>query len=319
MGIQKSLTAARGHFKPSKLILFFLSIFRLVLLVGLSFLIISPIIFKLSTALKSTEDIYNPSVFLLPKHPTTEYIRDVLDFVDYGKTFFGTVLFTLVNAALQIISCTLVAYGIGRFKYWGHALVVGAVLTTLFVPTQTILLPLFLQFKSFSIPNLFAVVNFSPGVDINNTYWPFVFMSTSALGLKNGLFIFMLSRFFKNMPNALEEAAYIDGCGMFRTFTKIMLPSARTLIVTVFVLAFVWIWNDNYYSAYFGSEMNILASLFDNVGFKIANLSGERNNTLLIQIYNSTAVFIHMVPLIVIYGFAQRLFVQGVEKSGIVG
>lgn len=296
-----------------------LSIFRLVLLVGLSFLIISPIIFRLFNALKPTEEIYNPTVFLIPRHPTLDYVRDVLKYVDYLKTFFSTVLFTSVNSALQIVSCTLVAYGIGRYKYWGRSLVLGAVFATLVIPTQTILLPLYLQFNKFSIHNMFALTTFGEGVSIINTYWPFVLMSASGLGLKNGLFIFLLSRFFKNMPNALEEAAYIDGCGAFRTFVRIMLPSAATLIATVFILSFVWTWNDNYYSVFFCENMRIMSSVLSNIGANIAASMGERSNNLLVQIYNNTAAIIHMIPLIIIYIFTQRFFVQGVVKSGIVG
>ena len=296
-----------------------LSVFRIILLVGLSFLIISPIIFRLFNALKPMEELYNPTVFLIPEQPTFDYVRDVLNFSEYSKTFFSTILFTLVNSTLQIVSCTLVAYGIGRFKYWGRSIVYGAVFATLVVPTQTILLPLYLQFSKFSIPNMFTLTAFKEGVSIINTYWPFVFMSASALGLKNGLFIFLLSRFFKNMPDALEEAAYIDGCGALKTFVKIMLPASVTLIVTVFILSFVWTWNDNYYSTFFGENMKILSSMFSNIGSKIAYSLGERSNSLLIQIYNNTAAIIHMIPLIIIYIFGQQFLVQGVERSGIVG
>ena len=294
-------------------------LFRTVLLVGISFLIIAPLLIKLSTSLKSTEDLYNPSVFLIPHNPTLQYLQDVMDYVDYWSTFLRSVLFTVGQSALQLVSCVLVAYGIGRFRYRGRSLVMGAVFLTLIIPTQTILLPLFLQFKNFSLLNLFTLTPQGSGIDLINTPWPFILLSVSALGIRNGLFILMISQNFRNLPTALEEAAYIDGCGVLKTFFRIMLPSATTIIVTVFLFSVVWVWNDNYYTAFFGSEMGIFSSQFSNIGSTLTALMGEKDNALLSGIYNNTAVILHMIPLIIIYIFAQRYFVQGIEKSGIVG
>lgn len=293
--------------------------FRTVLLAGISFIIIFPIIMKASTSLKSVEDLYNPTVFLFPASVTFQYFKDVLNFVNYNESFFRSIFFTLGNSLLQVGSCVLVAYGVGRFQYKGRGLVMGAVLMTLIIPTQTILMPLFLQFKNFSFMNLFTLTSQGRGIDLINTPWPFVLLSMSALGIRNGIFIFILSQFFRNLPNVLEEAAYIDGCGIFKTFFRIMLPTATTILVTIFLFSFVWIWNDNYYTAFFGAEMEILSSQFTGIGAKLTALMGEKGNLLLASIYNNTAVIIHMIPIIILYIFAQKYFVQGVEKSGIVG
>ncbi|MHB1454196.1 MAG: carbohydrate ABC transporter permease [Saccharofermentanales bacterium] len=294
-------------------------IFRLILLCGLGFLILNPIIFKFSTSIKSVVDLYDPTVFLIPKQPTFEYLKKIITFVNYVPTFYSTVIFTFVSVMLQLVACLLVSYGISRFKFPGRNLVFALVMTTLVIPSQTVLLPLYLQFRNFSFSTLFSMAATGKGIPLLNTYWPFIILSASALGLKNGLIIFILRQYFRNMPLVLEEAAYIDGCGIFKTFVRIMLPSAVPILVTSGLFLTVWVWNDNFYPSFFGSELNVFAVKFADIGTKIVISLGDQYNTLLASIYNNAAMFIHIIPVLIIYIVGQRYFVQGIERSGIVG
>jgi multiple sugar transport system permease protein len=294
-------------------------IFRFILLCGLGFLILNPILFKFSTSIKSVVDLYDPTVFLIPKQPTLEYLRKIITFVKYVPTFSSTVLFTFVSVMLQLVSCLLVAYGISRFRFPGKKLVFALVMTTLIIPSQTVLLPLYLQFRNFSFSTLLSMAATGRGIPLLNTYWPFLILSASALGLKNGLIIFILRQYFRNMPLVLEEAAYIDGCGIFKTFVRIMLPSAVPILVTSGLFLTVWVWNDNFYPSFFGSELNVFAVKLADIGTRIVISLGDQYNTLLASIYNNAAMFIHIVPVLIIYIIGQRYFVQGIERSGIVG
>lgn len=294
-------------------------IFRFILLSGLGFLILNPIIFKFSTSIKSVVDLYDPTVFLIPKNPTLEYLAKVIDYVKYIPTFASTVLFTFSSVAMQLTSCMLVAYGLARFKFRGRGIIFVLVLITLVVPSQTVLLPLYLQFRNFSVATLLSMAATGKGIPLLNTYWPFIIMSLSSLGLKNGLIIFILRQYFKNMPIVLEEAAYIDGCGVFKTFIRIMLPSSVPILVTAGLFLFVWVWNDNFYPSFFASDLNVFAVKFANIGTRIAISIGDQYNTLLASVYNNAAIFIHIIPLLIIYLIGQKYFVQGIEKSGIVG
>lgn len=294
---------------------------RLLLLLGLSFLILNPIFVKIATAFKDISDYADPTVFYLPKHPTLKYLFTMLDFLKYWPTLIRTLIFTAGNAFLQTIACTMVAYGIARFKYKGRGVVFSLIILTLVVPSQTTLIPLFLQFKNFSIFSLFTLAP-SGGVSIINTYWPFLILSATALGSKNGLFIFMLRQYFKNMPKVLEEAAYIDGCNSFKTFYKIMLPNAIPMIITVFLFSFVWVWNDNLYTSFFAPNLKIMATLLDGIGWRISYYLGSTtfdSTGLMDSIYGSVGVLLHIIPIIILYIFAQKHFVQSIERSGIVG
>ena len=144
-------------------------------------------------------------------------------------------------------------------------------------------------------------------------------MGMGAVGFKNGLYIYMLRQYYINVPAALEEAAYIDGCGAVKTFIRIMLPGAIPLLVTIFLFSFVWQWNDYFYTSALGPGLNILATKLNRVGFNITARDGDAWNVVQQGIYDNVAIVLQMIPLIVLYIFTQNFFVESVERSGIVG
>lgn len=288
---------------------------RFVLLVGLSFMILYPVFVKFSASLKSTADMMDSTVVFIPKNPTLQNYKIVLNSVNYALTLLMTVLFCLIQSLLQLASCSLVAYGIARFKFKGHKLLFGMAVLTLIIPPQIILLPLYIRFHFFGITNIFQFSGIFSGVDLINTYWPFVLLSGTALGFKNGLYIYLLRQHFKNMPMALEEAAYIDGCGPFRTFLRIMLPGSVPMLVTVFLFSFVWQWNDTVYSGIFFPEIPTLANKLYGMVFTTMGAG----TTLMSAVLESPKFFLLITPIVILYLFTQKLFVQSISRSGIVG
>lgn len=288
---------------------------RFVLLVGLSFMILYPVFVKFSASLKSTADMMDSTVVFIPKNPTLQNYKIVLNSVNYMLTLLMTVLFCLVQSLLQLASCSLVAYGIARFKFRGHKLLFGMAVLTLIIPPQIILLPLYIRFHFFGITNIFQFSGIFSGVDLINTYWPFLLLSGTALGFKNGLYIYLLRQHFKNMPMALEEAAYIDGCGPFRTFLRIMLPGSVPMLVTVFLFSFVWQWNDTVYSGIFFPEIPTLANKLYGMVFTTMGAG----TTLMSAVLESPKFFLLITPIVILYLFTQKLFVQSISRSGIVG
>ena len=288
---------------------------RFVLLVGLSFMILYPVFVKFSASLKSTADMMDSTVVFIPKNPTLQNYKIVLNSVNYALTLLMTVSFCLVQSLLQLASCSLVAYGIARFKFKGHKLLFGMAVLTLIIPPQIILLPLYIRFHFFGITNIFQFSGIFSGVDLINTYWPFLLLSGTALGFKNGLYIYLLRQHFKNMPMALEEAAYIDGCGPFRTFLRIMLPGSVPMLVTVFLFSFVWQWNDTVYSGIFFPEIPTLANKLYGMVFTTMGAG----TTLMSAVLESPKFFLLITPIVILYLFTQKLFVQSISRSGIVG
>ena len=143
------------------------------------------------------------------------------------------------------------------------------------------------------------------------------------MGLKNGLYIYMIRQFFRNIPKELEEAAYVDGCGTLMTFIRIMLPDAKPILTSCFLFSFVWQWTDGYYSKLFLGNVKLLstelARLVDTLG---AFLMRETGTTTTVPVAYSNAIMstgtlMMILPLIILYLFAQRGFVESLSSSGI--
>lgn len=143
------------------------------------------------------------------------------------------------------------------------------------------------------------------------------------MGLKNGLYIYMIRQFFRNIPKELEEAAYVDGCGTLKTFVKIMLPDAKPILTSCFLFAFVWQWTDGFYSKMFLGNIKLLstglARIVDSLGAYLQRLTG---NTVTVSVAYSncilaTGTLMIIMPLIILYLFAQKGFVESLSSSGI--
>ena len=152
---------------------------------------------------------------------------------------------------------------------------------------------------------------------------PYLLMCCGCMGLKNGLYIFMIRQYFLGFPYSLEEAAYVDGCGMLKTFFRIMLPEAKPILTSCFLFAFVWQWTDGFYAKMFlGSTQLVstsLARIVDSLGAYIQRISGIKT-TVSIAYSNcilATGTLMIIMPLIILYLFAQRAFVESISSSGI--
>jgi len=300
-----------------------ISIIRVILVIGISYIILLPLITKLSNSFMSVRDLYDQTVKWIPRNFTIEHYQLVWRHMNYPRTFFNTFILTTVVSLLQLISCTIIGYGLARFNFRGKNLIFALVILTLIVPPQMILIPLYLNFRFF---NLYGLL---PGTGFNliGTYWPFILTSITGNGLKNGLFIYIMRQFFKGMPRELEEAGYIDGAGLFRAFLYIMLPGAVPGLVIVFLFAFVWQWNDYIFMTLFMGggpflpqalevvSNNVIRELTGGTTSAPTEMQGDQYTSLL----DNTGMILVVAPLLILYSFMQRYFIESVERSGIVG
>ena len=295
------------------------AIFRTVLIIGLGFMIIQTVIMQLSSSFKSISDLYDGSVYLIPKNPTLYNYRRVWEYLEYPLRFVNSLLYCGGCSLLQLASCTLVAYGLARFKFKGRGIVMGMVIFTLIIPPQTVLLSLYLQFQYFSPLSIFTLGMSLKGINLIGTPWPLLIPSATAVGFKNGLYIFMLRQHFKNLPKALEEAASIDGCGAFQTFFRVVLPGALPMMASILLFSFVWQWNDYFYTTILTPGMKIFTTVLSGTGSSIARMDGQVIGNMQNMLYDSAAFVLFIIPLIVLYLFTQKGFVQSIERSGLVG
>jgi len=303
-------------------------LFRFVILVGISYVILFPFFSKISSSFMSKEDFVDVMVKLVPKYPTLDTYKAIIIDNSYFEVLLNTVLLSLLCGVLQTFICSLVGYGFAKFKFKGSKLVFAAVILTMIVPHGTVQLSMFMKFRYFDILGLFnllggglipsiKILDFT-FIDLANSFWPLAILSLGGLGFKNGLYIFIMRQFFKGIPDELEESAYIDGSGTFRTFIQIILPLSVPMMMTIFLFAFSWQWTDNFYTEVFFTSINakMMPSLVEVPKSLDTNYAGQ--NMYVAAIYNACAMLI-VSPLIIVYLFCQRFLVQGIERSGIIG
>ncbi len=297
------------------------SILRGLLLFGLCFMIIQPMLTRFSTSLMQEQDLYDSTIILVPRHVTLDNFRIVGDLTDLPKSMLNTLWTSLLVSVCQVVSCTLVGYGFARFNFPLKKFWFACVIMLIIIPPQTIQTSLYTQFASFDIFGIFRAITGKP-LNLRGNVTPYVLMSLTCMGLKNGLYIFMLRQYFNGIPMSLEEAAYVDGCSTFHTFAKIMLPDAVPTIASCFLFSFVWQWTDLFYSRNFLSGYSIYSVQLSSIVSRMSRyFANAMNETVIVpngrqQQLISIGVLICCIPLIVLYCFTQRTFVESIAMSG---
>lgn len=304
-------------------------IFRLGLLIGISYVILQPFFSKIMSSFMSPEDFVDVTVKLIPRYPTLDTYKGILRDNGYWEALLNTTTLSVMCALVQTFICCLIGYGFAKFKFKGNKLLFALVILTMIVPHNTVKFSMLIKFKYFDIFGIFNLLGggvfprFSPleftSIDLTNTYWPLFLLSLGGLAFKNGLYIFMMREFFRGVPDELEESAYIDGSGVISTFIRIILPLSIPMMITIFLFAFSWQWTDNFYSELFFTTSGPLL-LPDVVAIPkslyIKDFAGQISYEAAIR---NTCGLLIIAPLVIVYLFGQRYLIQGIERSGIVG
>ncbi len=297
------------------------SFVRLVLIAGLSFVILYPIIQKISTAIKAKTDLYSPIVVWIPEHYSLENFKNAISIMDYWKTLLNTFTLSATTTILTAISCALAGYAFARLKFRGSNLLFAGVILTIMVPPTTILIPMYLNLKDFTLMGLIPLIT-GKSVNLLNSYWPFILTSITANSLKAGLYIFIFRQFFRGIPREVEEAAYMDGASVGQTFLRIMLPNAVPSIITVLLFSFVWQWNDSFFTTTYLTSSNVMSTQLSSLPYNLSIILGNdasAKDPFYLSMVQDTGILLAILPLIVLYLFVQRYFVESIERTGLVG
>lgn len=294
---------------------------RALLLFGMCFLILQPIFNKLSISFMAEHDLYDSTVIVVPKDITNANYLLTSKVMGYWFSLFNTIWVSALVAVIQVSMCALVGYGFARFHFPLKNLWFTAVLLVIIIPPQTISTSLYLHFRFFDVLGIFKSLT-GDTLNLRNSIVPYLMMSFGCMGLKNGLYIFMIRQYFRGMPPELEEAAYVDGCGPLDTFLRIIVPSARPILVSSFLFAFVWQWTDSLYTGLFLGRIELLSKQLGSLGERLQNyvtltMREMAVTPAYIQAIISTGVIMVIVPLIILYVFVQREFVESLTSTGI--
>jgi len=287
------------------------------LILGLAFVFLYPFLYMITTSMMSNSDLNSSSVNWLPTEVKFENYAIAMQLIK-GAEYAKNSLFVTVAATFgHIIVCSFIGYGFARYNFPLKKILFACVMLSFIVPTQTIIIPLYLTYSN---------------MGWLNTYLPLLIPTFFGFGLRGALYVFLFRQFFLTVPRSLEEAARIDGCGFMMTYWRIVFPLAKATIVVAMVLSVVWHWNDFYEPGLYVSSP-AKSFLPPRLGAIIAAASAQPDeqaemlrqlgledgeDTLNNAVVMAGAVVIS-APVLVFFAFAQRQFMQGIERSGITG
>lgn len=271
------------------------------LLIDGAFIFVLPILYMLIISVFTKADLLDSSIRWIPVHFHWQNYLDAIRMVNYQRSVLVTLFVTVVAIFGQITFCSLAGYALGRIDFPGKKWIFGAVVLVLIIPAQAVILPNYFFFS---------------WLQMAHTVWPLVLPELFGNGLYGALFTFVFRQVFLGIPKDLEDAAAIDGAGIVTTFTRIMAPLAKTAYITVGLFSFVWHWNEYARPLYYleGNNQTLtlaLSSLFVwdfHIGAYVANDAVQGAGVILV-----------MAPVILIYIFVQKYFVQGVQLTGLKG
>lgn len=276
------------------------------LLVGIGFIYLYPVLFMLVNSFMSLDDLVNSMVKWIPTDLYVDNYVRAWKVLNYPTAFLETVWAAGAPAVLQTVVCGIIGYGFARFEFRGRSVLFVLMLATFIVPPQITMMPTYLMFKEYGL--------------LGSTK-TFIYPALLGQGLKSALFILIYYQFFRRMPTALEEAAQIDGAGYFGIFARIAVPMAGPAIIIVFLFSFVWYWNETYLAGlYFGNELAILPLKLQQFVDSYNQLYPPGSpGSQLNEAIKLAGTLLTIVPLLVLYFLLQRWFVEGIDRSGITG
>ena len=285
----RSLRASNWYIEATKyFILVFLSI---------SFLL--PFYWMISSALKNDDQVYTVPPVLFPVPARWINFAEAWNIDNFNLYVFNTIArYTIPAIVGTLISCTLVAYGFARFKWPGRDILFAICLMTMMVPFQVQMVPLFIIFKK---------------LGWINSYNPLVVPTFFG----NAYYIFMLRQFFRTIPEELSDAARIDGANELKILWYIMLPLVKPALAVVALFTFLGTWND-----YLGPLIYLNQSHLYTLSMGLASLSTNITQAGIKHLaypYLMAVSAIITVPIIFIFFFAQRTFIEGISLTGIKG
>ena len=314
-----------------------INIFRFSLIIALAFMILYPLLRMINIAITYPRALNMVGSVWVPTAISSDNIRTAWAILNFVPYFTYTIRVVGAMMLLQMANAAFAGYAFARLRFRGMGILFVFVLITFIIPMEVFRLPRHIMFVNFDI---FGIVTAVRGSPLNLIGEPTVMyiMTGLGMGIAGGLFVYIFRQFFRGLPKELEEAAYVDGAGFIRTFFTIVLPMAKPAFLTVGTLSFIWNYNDT-----------TLSSLFDTMGqyllARINTLAQTVGGTTMIQqqigiatrtgrlshdvvtvdnvIYDaaifSTTTLLSILPLILLFLIIQKQFVQGVERSGIVG
>jgi multiple sugar transport system permease protein len=283
-------------------------------LVSVSFVYLQPIFRMISMTFMSSKDVIDPSVEWLPKHPSFNNLAVAGTVLDLKKTLVNSLWFSVLLAAAQTIVSALTGFALSRFQFRFKKIWLIMILLSFIIPIPLLMIPRLMTF--ISVQNLM-------GIKLIGTPIPQILMSLLGQGVNSTILILIFYNFFNLIPYSLDEAAMIDGASPRQVFTEIAMKISVSTVLVVFLFSFVWNWNETYVTGTLvRSSIELLPAkldMFDNAFQTYANAGRGTATFRINEAYKMSATLISILPLLTLYAFVQKRFIQGIENTGITG
>lgn len=254
-----------------------------------SAIFILPLFWQISTSLKVSEQLFVFPPIWIPDPIAWENYPRAMVMVPFGTYFINSSIVTSLSVMGRIVSASIIAYSFARLRWPGRDFFFIILLATLMIPFQVLMIPLFLIFRR---------------IGWINTFKPMIVPTWFG----GAFFIFLLRQFFKTIPFELSDAARIDGCSELGIFLKIILPLAKPALAVVALFEFFWTWND------FISPLIYLNSQEKyTVAIGLQQFFGSHGADWGALMAAATVI---LIPSVLLFGFTQRYFIEGISLTG---
>jgi len=278
------------------------------LLLAIGFVYLYPLLFMFVTSLKSPSDLLNPMVQWVPTEFFSGNYVKAFRVLNYPMTFANSVLVSLVPSIIQTVICSLIGYGMARYKFWGKSLMFGLILATFIIPAQNTVLPQMLTYRKYGLlGNVLSLI----------------LPALMGQGFNSAIFILIFYQTFLSLPRVLIEAARLDGASDWAIFLKVAVPAAVPSYIISILFSTVWYWNETYLTVIFleggintlPMQLSKFAQAYENLYPPgVVNIFDRLNEAVKLA-----GTFLNILPLLVMYFFLQKWFVESIDRTGITG
>lgn len=281
-----------------------------ILLGGIGFLYLYPIVYMLVQSFMAPADITDPAVGWVPTMIYGGNYSRAFTTLDFREAFINSLFLSLTPAVLTTISSAFAGYGLARFNFPGRRIWLILLVATFIIPVQVTTVPRYMMFAQYQL------------ID---TPWAQFLPAAFGQGIKGALFMWVFMQFFSSYPRALDEAAEIDGAGRLGVFFRIAIPMAAPAIVITILFSFVWYWNETTQaSLFFGTQIRTLPMRLGSFVESYSAIYGSSDNAAtaanaLNEAISMAGTALSIIPLLLLYLVLQRYFVESIERTGITG
>lgn len=297
----------------------FANLLRYTFLIAFSYILLYPIIYILTHSFRAPVDVTDPTILWVPKNLSWAPVAEAIEKLNLPTSLWSTLKLEVVSALISTATCGVAAYGMARFKFRGRGVLNFILLLTILVPASIVIIPNYMNFYDFNpfgLVHLFEnIFNTNIESSLLGTVWCFWLPALTGVGIRAGFYIYIYMQFYKGLPKELEEAAWVDGCGPWGTYLRIVVPSSGVSVLTVSMLAVIWHWNDYYNALMYFQSNHTMAVEISNFMSKITTVGGVHLDTDAPM----AACLIFLLPMLIMYMLLQKKFITSIASTGIVG